>query len=426
MLKTEVIQIRGMFCNHCEVTVQKALLAAGAQQADASFRQKRVEVTYDPKTVSRESLQNAIADAGYEVGSDQNLIQTISILVILISGYVIARRLGWTSIFYAFPSIGTTMELGMLFVVGLMTSVHCIAMCGGINLSQATVNASSGSRILRSNLQYNFGRVLSYTLVGALCGAIGQTIGFGGRLRGVMPIVVGIVMVLMACSMLGIFRGLPRITILDRLYARLLRVTGKSSSWVIGFLNGFMPCGPLQSMQIYALGTGSALMGGLSMLLFSLGTVPLMFGFGLFAGRLQQRFKKYMLTVSAVIIFLLGIHMASDGLALSGSTLTVARTSNTVNAVMMDGIQQVRTEIDYGEYPAIRVVQGIPVRWNIHVPEGKLNGCNGEILIPEYDLDIELQTGDNWIEFTPEQTGTIPYSCWMGMIHSSIEVEKNV
>ena len=78
---------------------------------------------------------------------------------------------------------------------------------------------------------------------------------------------------------------------------------------VIWLLNAFLPCGPLQSMHIYALSTGSVLRGALSMLLFSLGTVPLMLGLGLFSGRLNRKKAGIMLTVSALLIFVMGIHM---------------------------------------------------------------------------------------------------------------------
>ena len=87
-----------------------------------------------------------------------------------------------------------------------------------------------------------------------------------------------------------------------------------------------------------------------------------------------------------------------------------------------EGVQTLRTEIDYGSYPAVRVRAGIPVDWIIIVPEGKLNGCNGEILISAYQIDVVLQEGENSVSFFPEQPGTISYSCWMGMIRSAIEV----
>ena len=91
-------------------------------------------------------------------------------------------------------------------------------------------------------------------------------------------------------------------------------------------------------------------------------------------------------------------------------------------AVVEDGTQYIRTEIDYGSYPAITVRQGIPVDWTIVVPEGKLNGCNGEILIPAYHIDVKLHEGENHITFVPQTVENVPYSCWMGMIKSSITV----
>ena len=52
----------------------------------------------------------------------------------------------------------------------------------------------------------------------------------------------------------------------------------------------------------------------------------------------------------------------------------------------------------------------------------KLNGCNGEIIVPAYDLSVKLHEGENIVSFTPSETGTIPYSCWMGMIKSNIKI----
>ena len=90
---------------------------------------------------------------------------------------------------------------------------------------------------------------------------------------------------------------------------------------------------------------------------------------------------------------------------------------------MLEGDRQtLRTEIDYGSYPSVRVRAGIPVDWTLVVPEGKLGGCNGELRIPAYDLNIVLAEGENHVSFLPEEAGVFPYSCWMGMIHATIEV----
>lgn len=160
----------------------------------------------------------------------------------------------------------------------------------------------------------------------------------------------------------------------------------------------------------------------LSMLAFSLGTVPLMLGFGLISGRLNRKYSRVMLTVSALVNFVMGLNMVGNGLALSGVALPQESSNAAVTAMQGDGVQTLRTEIDFGSYPSVRVQAGVPVEWTIVVPEGKLNGCNGELRIPAFDLDVVLHEGDNPVTFFPESPGTFPYSCWMGMIHATIEV----
>ena len=108
--------------------------------------------------------------------------------------------------------------------------------------------------------------------------------------------------------------------------------------FLIGVLNGLMPCGPLQTMQLYALGTGSAFNGAVSMLLFSLGTVPLMLTFGALSGLITKGYTKTLLKFSGILVVVLGIIMGTRGLALAGinvpstSTLTASLTGNKTSA----------------------------------------------------------------------------------------------
>ncbi len=427
MLKTETIIVKGMFCNNCERRVQEALLSLpGVGSAAASFPEETVTVTYDERTVSEKQLKEEIEKLGYKTVPDNSrVIQTASVLIILLALYVIANHLGWTRIFNIFPNIETTLDIGMLFVIGLFTGVHCIAMCGGINLTQSTLAAKGDADIFRSNLSYNAGRVISYTIIGGVIGGIGKVLSINESFRGFITIAVGIIMIIMALSMLGVFRPLRRLPLHlpAGLYTKAVQSSGGRSSFVIGLLNGLMPCGPLQSMQIYALTTGSVFRGALSMLFFSLGTVPLMLGLGLVSGRLNRKKAGYMLTVSALLIFVMGLHMTGNGLALSGfSAPSGPRADSAVMAEYMGDTQYVTTEVDYGSYEALIVHNGTPVEWTIVVPEGKLNGCNSEIVVPAYDLSVKLHEGENTVSFTPAGTGTVPYSCWMGMIKSSIKV----
>ena len=64
----------------------------------------------------------------------------------------------------------------------------------------------------------------------------------------------------------------------------------------------------------------------------------------------------------------------------------------------------------------------MPVRWIIDAPAGSINGCNYKMLLQAYDITYTFQEGENILEFTPTEPGTISYSCWMGMIRGTITV----
>ena len=102
-------------------------------------------------------------------------------------------------------------------MIGLITSVHCIAMCGGINLSQTLQKETSkdiSRKMFQNPLIYNMGRVVSYTIIGSILGAVGGLAGIGDGLQssfllqGSLKLFVGIIMIIMGVNMLGIFQGL--------------------------------------------------------------------------------------------------------------------------------------------------------------------------------------------------------------------------
>jgi len=188
-----------------------------------------------------------------------------------------------------------------------------------------------------------------------------------------------------------------------------------------------MPCGPLQAMQLYALGTGSILAGATSMFLFSLGTVPLMFGFGAISTLLSSKFTQKMMRVSAILVVILGIIMLNRGLNLSGVTATSVSGGNNSNTSVVTGnIQTVSTVLRPGAYEPIVVKAGIPVKWTVKASANDINGCNETMTIPDYGIVKKLEPGNNIIEFTPRRVGDITYTCWMGMITSNISVVPSV
>ncbi len=317
------------------------------------------------------------------------------------------------------------MSLGALFAVGLLTSLHCVAMCGGINLAQSAASAQAGHQIYAANLQYNVGRLISYTLVGGIVGALGSVLRISTGVQAAIQIIAAIFMVLMSLNMLdlGVLKGiLPTLPV--ELRAKLLGKRRNSSLWT-GLVNGLMPCGPLQAMQLYALSTGSWYMGAFSMACFCLGTIPLMLGFGLASGKLNKRFAKPMRMASGVLVLVMGMAMLTRGLSLSGVQVRLStQTVQTDASVVTETYQTVNSELEWRGYPDITVKAGVQVRWVIHAGEGKITGCNNEMVIPALNLRVPLQEGDNVVEFMAEEPSVIPYTCWMGRLHGSITVEE--
>ena len=439
MNKKKILQVDGMTCISCENRIETQLRRTdGVISVRASFTDATVEVIYDSKKVSLADIVKIIEELDYRLGKekkDEKKGDLFEIAVILLATYLVLNQIGVFRLFEQFPTAKEGMGYGMLFLIGLLTSVHCIAMCGGINLSQCMPlpkNVGENQNRLESlwpAILYNLGRVLSYTLIGGIVGALGSVISFTGETKGIVQIAAGIFMVIMGLNMLQFFPSLRRFVprmpkgIASRIYRQKHR---SNSPFYVGLLNGLMPCGPLQAMQLYALSTGSPIKGALSMFLFSLGTVPLMFGFGAISRLLSQKFKHKVMTAGAVLVVMLGITMLSNGASLSG--LSIQSISNGQQEItqsqVADNVQEIDTTLASGQYEPIQVKAGIPVKWTITAEEGTVNGCNGEIVIPEYGIQQTLKTGENVIEFTPTEAGDFSYSCWMGMIRSTITVTK--
>ena len=339
------------------------------------------------------------------------------------------------------PELGTNASFGLILLFGILASIHCIGMCGGIAMSQCVRPASASGKSPEQDAKpdkwfipstlYNFGRTVSYTIVGAVAGGLGHIISLQGFFKGIVPIIGGVFMIIMAINLLGIFPALRKFNLrLPGFFARRIINGGSNSPVYVGLLTGLMPCGPLQIMQLYALGTGSVFYGAASMLTFAVGTVPALFLFGAASTLINKKHTAWVLKASAALVLVLGVVMIGRGLALSGAPIgmhTASITSGPASASpasvsVEEGFQTVTTSIEPGSFPPITVKKGIPVKWTIKAEEKNLNKCNNTIVIPEFRIEKELTPGDNLIEFTPVEEGEFIYTCWMGMIKSKITV----
>ena len=446
---SKVLEIKGMTCVSCEIRIEKRLKKLeGIKAVKAVYSQSKLNVIYDKNKINLDRIIQAVEELDYKVitaaddikrrakanqsGNDDKLSvnQLLGIGIIVLAAYLIIKN---TVGFNFIPQVNRNMGYGMLFAVGFLTSLHCIAMCGGINLSQCVAynfEEDGEGRIsrLKPSLLYNGGRVVSYTLIGGIVGWFGSLVSFSGPAKGIVAIFSGVLMIIMGINMLNIFPWLKKLNPrMPKIFAQLIHGNnGKHGPFYIGLLNGLMPCGPLQAMQIYALGTGNFYRGAMSMFFFSMGTVPLMFGFGAVSSLLSAKFNRRMMKASAVLVIILGIVMAGRGFNLSGLNIAFANQRPKNIAKIEDGVQLVTTEMKAGSYDSIVVQKGIWVKWTIKADESELNGCNNPVTIPKYNIVKKLVPGDNVIEFMPQEAGDINYTCWMGMINGYIKVVDNL
>jgi len=446
---TKIFSVSGMTCVNCENRIENKLKKLdGVTNVIASYTRSQVNFTYDPNRTKLFAIVQTIEKMDYHVkrtGEKQKnqtaekknkINEILGIAIIIIAAFMIINYFGGFNIFNSFPEAKLGVGYGALFLIGLLTSIHCVAMCGGINLSQcvphARIKNDNKMANLRPGILYNAGRVISYTIVGGIVGALGSVISFSGTAKGIVAVAAGIFMVIMGLNMLNLFPWLRKLNPrMPKIFARKINEQKKSNSPLyVGLLNGLMPCGPLQAMQLYALSTGDPVQGAISMLAFSLGTVPLMFGLGAISSFLSKKFTSKMMTASAVLVLILGIFMFSNGISLSGialpglsggvATANESQLSNT--ATVNQGVQTITTKLSPNSYEPITVQVGVPVKWTIQADASDINGCNNQVLIPKYNIEKKLVAGDNIIEFIPTETGTVPYSCWMGMIKSNITI----
>ena len=272
--------------------------------------------------------------------------------------------------------------------------------------------------------------MLGYTVLGGAVGALGSVLSLSINTMAGIAVFAGIFMMIMGLNMTGLslLRNFLKIPLPTFSIA-----TKMKTPFAIGLLNGLMPCGPLQTMQLYALGTGSAILGASSMLAFSLGTVPLMLSFGSISGFFSKISTKRILKLSGVLVIVLGMIMTSRGLAIAGLNLPFFdlpaqsrnKASMATKAQLEGGIQVLQMSANNQGYtPNVLYVQrGVPLKWIINGEQ--ITSCNNEVIVPSLQIKKKLVSGKNIIEFTP-QDQDIPFSCWMGMIRGMIKVVDDV
>ncbi|MPM53953.1 hypothetical protein SDC9_100725 [bioreactor metagenome] len=309
---TKFFHVYGMKCHSCEVAVEEEInKLQGIINIKADHDNSMVIVTYENGLCNDDKIKLAIKNSGFS-SSNNMLIKVLGLSIIIISMFFLGNN-PLTGSNTSFTSIETSFI--MLFVLGFFTSFHCVGMCGGILLTQ-TINKYENIKDKKSSfkiaLLYNSGRIISYTIIGGIVGALGSIFSSTIQIQNFIKIIAGVFMIISGLHMIGI-KMLNNIRV-PIFFKKSTCVNNHKNPFIVGYLSGFLPCGPLKTMQLYALSSGSFIMGASSMFVFSLGTLPIMLSFAYISSRMCKSFNERIYKYTGILIVILGILMLNPKL----------------------------------------------------------------------------------------------------------------
>lgn len=209
-------------------------------------------------------------------------------------------------------------ELLAIISFALLGSIgHCIGMCGGFILTYTTAKIKpEQTRLSQSTYHflYNMGRVTTYTVLGALFGYFGSLWDITPLTRAIMFLIAGLLMILMGLSFAGKLKFLSRIEYpiskhnwFKKIFTSQINSVTPQSFFILGLLNGLVPCGLVYTMLVTATTTESAILGAVVMFVFGIFTIPALFSFAFIIGLFSQnRFRQTMVQLAAITIIIFG------------------------------------------------------------------------------------------------------------------------
>lgn len=449
------VQIEGMTCGSCEILIERKFKKVpGVKSVKVSQIEGKAYI-YSKNQPSIQELQEAIAPDGYKILVDgkpvKEGIQThkakntfkdycdMAAMALVIFGlYLLFRQF---NLFGSGIGITENMDIWFVLLIGLVAGTSsCIAVTGGVLLSVAAkynqnVKAPTAWQKFKPHLYFNVGRIISYTVLGGVLGFIGSKLTISPTVTGVISLLASAFMIIMGLNILHLFPGLGKLMPKPPKFLsnRILDLEGKTGKWIpfaMGALTFFLPCGFTQSLQIFVLSKGDWLQGALTMMFFSLGTLPALLSLSAVSSFAKGGFQRYFLKFSGVLVLIIGMSNITNSFALLGINGTafanVFKSNNSANVAQAsdgplprieNGKQIVDMTVDGYQYKPNRftVYQGIPVEWRI---DGRnAQGCGRVVTMPSLGITAFMPADSiKTVTFTPKDIGTYSFNCTMGMM----------
>ena len=208
------------------------------------------------------------------------------------------------------------------FIFGFLGSLHCVGMCGPIAFSLPTGGIKNPIKKIYLISLYHLGRIFSYALIGLFFGLIGKGLSLFG-IQQVLSIIIGALMILSVVSYytssfkIGLYKPIYNFMLKLKMYlGAQFKNKNPDTFLTIGFLNGFLPCGLIYIAVLGSLSFGNVFHSMLYMILFGLGTVPLMTATSYLKSFISLNTRLWLQKLVPILIIALGILFVIRGLGL--------------------------------------------------------------------------------------------------------------
>lgn len=287
--QTYTFHVSGMHCHSCVLMTESELNELPEiEKVKSSLKKNSVEVIGDFGDLSQEQiaseLSNVLKKHGYTLSVDKQIKTknwkdfkiAVPIAIAFAIIFIILQKIGLVNIVG-----GGEINYGTIFVIGVIASLSsCMAVVGGLILSMSATFARSGDKV-KPELLFHIGRIVSFFILGGIVGAIGSAFTLSISATFVLGILIALVMFILGINLLDVFPWAKKLQLampkfLSKNALNISKFNHSFTPLLVGIATFFLPCGFTQSMQIYTLSTGDFLKGGLSMLSFALGTLPVL------------------------------------------------------------------------------------------------------------------------------------------------------
>jgi sulfite exporter TauE/SafE/copper chaperone CopZ len=442
--KCHTLYIDGMKCVSCEAIIFDELKEIEGMIVHEVSSKKQTAILSSDRQIDVKQIEAKLDKLGYkasfeskpEVKKERANAEQWFWSLAIVGGLYLAYKF-FSLMDFGFGAVDmSNVTYGVAFLIGVVASMStCLAVVGAVVVSFVAKFEAKGSFYeanVKPHILFHAGRMLTFFILGGLLGYIGSWFSLSGSFMGWFTVAIAIILGWLGLQILGFAPSLTSVGIhmpkgIMKHWNKMKDSDHPLAPMFLGGTTFFLPCGFTQSMQLFAIASGSVMVGGLTMLFFALGTSPILLGIGIATTRFKNMRSVIFMNAIGIVVMVFAFYTLSSGLAVAGINLDFSNKANATQAVTASdnvNVQVVNMTVDLKGYTpsVIKIKKDVPVRWVINGKQ--ITGCTNEIIVPDLGISKKLIKGQNIVEFTPTKAGTLGFSCWMGMVRGQFIVES--